>query len=159
MRYYGTIIRWNESRHFGAIREDHSETEVFAPIAAFPESMQPSAGQRVSFQIIKGRRGRDEAQDVRPAMQENYTEPKPLPRPSAGKLLRRIRTFLTAAALTAALSAGSWFGYVSWQSYHAAARAQNELMVDKISEKIQAERRAWRKALENGARNHPLDTY
>ena len=65
MRYYGTITRWNDNRQFGAIREESMGTEVFAPLSAFTTLTRPPAeGQRVSFDIVKGRRGRDEAENI-----------------------------------------------------------------------------------------------
>ena len=65
MRHFGTIIRWNDKRRFGAIREENMGKEIFAPLSAFTMLPHPPAeGQRVSFEIIKGRRGRDEAENI-----------------------------------------------------------------------------------------------
>ena len=66
MRHYGTIAHWNETRKFGAILEEYSQKEVFAPLAAFDRTdPPPTVGERVSFEMTVGRRNRDEAADIR----------------------------------------------------------------------------------------------
>ena len=66
MRHYGTIAHWNEARKFGAILEEYSQKEVFAPLAAFDRTdPPPTVGERVSFEMTVGRRNRDEAADIR----------------------------------------------------------------------------------------------
>ena len=110
MRHYGTIIRWNDNRRFGAIREENMGKEIFAPLSAFTTLPHPPAeGQRVSFEIIKGRRGRDEAENICFASdcigEADFFAPEPEPFKAAfSKLLWII-------PVIALLAAGGWFGW------------------------------------------------
>lgn len=116
MRHYGTIIRWNDNRRFGAIREENMGKEIFAPLSAFTTLPHPPAeGQRVSFEIIKGRRGRDEAENICFASdcigETDFFAPEPEPFKAAfSKLLWII-------PVIALLAAGGWFGWNYWQEY------------------------------------------
>ena len=110
MRYYGTITRWNDTRQFGAIREESMGTEVFAPLSAFTTLTRPPAeGQRVSFDIVKGRRGRDEAENICFSLDcvDEFdffdTEPEPYKK-TFSKLLLII-------PIIALLTAGGWFDW------------------------------------------------
>ncbi|WP_416192572.1 cold-shock protein [Neisseria sp. CCUG12390] len=156
MRYYGTIIRWNESRGFGAIREESTENEIFVPLSAFNgEAEAPFEGQRVSFFITSGRKGREEAQDVRfvddfedlPAFDSDapYRNHGGRPSVAAGVFL--------AAMVCAAIGGGGWYGWQAWQNRQAeeaAATAQkNVSMVNEVAEKMKAERKAWHEAVKS----------
>lgn len=66
MIYQGVIIRWNDERGFGFIRENESTAEVFAHISAFSEKMpRPKQGESVSFTIIEDHsKKRKEAKNI-----------------------------------------------------------------------------------------------
>ncbi|MCP1659685.1 excalibur calcium-binding domain-containing protein [Neisseria perflava] len=151
MRYYGTIIRWNEKRQFGAIREDATGAEIFAPLYAFDSDYVPAEGLRVSFDIAKGRRGRDEAQNIRPAAPDGDMPVRTLFTPNTPSRPRRSYTApLTAMLVLACLAVAGWFGYGYWQDYRAAQLAeQNKVLVDEVADKMKSERRAWMNAVQN----------
>ncbi|ATD65257.1 cold-shock protein [Neisseria weixii] len=121
MRYYGTIVRWNESRRFGAIREESTENEIFVALSAFNGNPDgPFEGQRVSFYLAKGRQGRSEAQDVRfaddfddEAESSFYAAYRKQGCPS------RAGGVLLAILLVAALLGGAWYGWQVWQNHRA----------------------------------------
>lgn len=149
MRHYGTIIRWNDNRKFGAIREENMGKEIFAPLSAFTTLPHPPAkGQRVSFEIIKGRRGRDEAENICFASdcigEADFFAPEPEPFKAAfSKLLWII-------PVIALLAAGGWFGWNYWQEYRRQVQettaAAPVTMVSEVAEKMKAERKAWKDA-------------
>lgn len=67
MRFVGTVRSWNDARGFGFIQADQGGDEVFAHIQAFaPRSGRPQPGQRVSFEVERGRDGRKRARNVAP---------------------------------------------------------------------------------------------
>lgn len=153
MRHYGTLIRWNEQRAFGAILEDSMGIEVFAPQEAFTHAA-PEEGLRVSFQLVKGRRGRDEALNIHPAAddaEEDFfpdddfpvpepkalAEPEPMPR-------GQLRVLLLIAAVAACM-----VGYFCLKPMLEAQRTPEPMpvMVKEVAEQMKAERRAMR----NGA--------
>ena len=146
MRYYGTITRWTANRQFGAIREESMGTEVFAPLSAFTTLTRPPAeGQRVSFDIVKGRRGRDEAENICFSLdcvdEFDFFAPEPEPYKKAfSKLLLLI-------PIIALIAAGGWFGWDYWhkhqQQARAAATTAPETMVEEVAAKMTAERKAW----------------
>lgn len=157
MRYYGTITRWNDNRQFGAIREENMGTEVFAPLSAFTTLTRPPAeGQRVSFDIVKGRRGRDEAENICFSLDcvDEFdffdTEPEPYKK-TFSKLLLII-------PIIALLAAGGWFGWDYWQKYQqqaqAAAAAPPKTMVEEVAAKIKAEREEWLDAVNSRGRTN-----
>lgn len=156
MRYYGTLTRWNERRRFGTILIDNSETEIFAALSAFEEDdYTPIEGQRVSFEITTGRRGRTEASHIRWASSidhdddddENFdTSAAPKTRFGRPSVIP-----LAVLLMIAAIATAGWFGYQYWQKRQAEAR--QKLLVDEVSAQIQAERKAWKDALNN--RNVP----
>lgn len=153
MRHYGTLIRWNKQRAFGAILEESMGIEVFAPQEAFTQAA-PEEGLRVSFQLIKGRRGRDEALNIHPAVEDEeedffpdddftahtpkaLAEPEPLPR-------GQLRVLLLIAAVAACM-----VGYFCLKPMLEAQRTPEPMpvMVKEVAEQMKAERRAMR----NGA--------
>lgn len=146
MRYYGTITRWNDNRQFGAIREESMGTEVFAPLSAFTTLTRPPAeGQRVSFDIVKGRRGRDEAENICFSLdcvdEFDFFAPEPEPYKKAFSRL------LLLIPIIALIAAGGWFGWEYWQKHQqqtqAAATTAPETMVEEVAAKMTAERKAW----------------
>jgi cold shock protein len=59
-RDYGTIQFWSNDRHYGFLRPDHGDRDVFVHGSAFPEGEEPRIGDRVTFEIGADRRpGRD----------------------------------------------------------------------------------------------------
>lgn len=158
MRYYGTIIRWNESRGFGAIREESTASEIFVPLSAFNGDTQaPVEGQRVSFFIISGRKGRDEAQDVRfvddfedlPSFSSDAPYRNQGGRPAAAAGL------FMAVFLCGVLSVAGWYGWQAWQNRQAqaaeAAAQKNVSMVAQVAEQMKADRKAWNEAVKSPA--------
>lgn len=77
MTYQGTIIRWNDERGFGFIREESSTAEIFAHISSFAQrAPRPQTGERVTFTLIDNAKGRKEAKNIR------YLDRPAPPRPS-----------------------------------------------------------------------------
>lgn len=159
MRYYGTIIRWNESRKFGAIKEENTETEVFAPLSAFIGNTEtPAEGQRVSFNIVKGRRGRDEAEEVRFADKfeewADFDANAPYHN-QAGKPLHPAWRTVFGLLLAAFVGSVGWYGWQTWQAHQAAnaeAAARKPVsMVAEVAEQMKAERKAWQEAVKSPA--------
>lgn len=148
MRHYGTLTRWNEKRAFGAILEDSMGIEVFAPREAFTHTV-PEEGLRVSFQLIKGRRGRDEALDIRPAADgaeedffpdDDFTAAES-ETPAESKLLPR--GLLLVLLLIAAVCVTCYF-YLKPMLEAKRTPEPIPVMVKEVAEQMKAERRAMR---------------
>ncbi|WP_165010691.1 excalibur calcium-binding domain-containing protein [Neisseria yangbaofengii] len=160
MRYYGTIVRWNESRRFGAIREESTENEIFVAFSAFNGDTEgPFEGQRVSFYLANGRQGRSEAQDVRfvddfdDASSPSYADYR-----KQGNGSSRAGGVLLTIALVAALLSGGWYGRQAWQSHHTQTvhtTPQPDSMVATIAAQMKAERKAWNQAVKSPASAKP----
>ncbi|ASK26447.1 cold-shock protein [Neisseria chenwenguii] len=150
MRYYGTIIRWNEDRGFGAVCVDNTQIEVFAQISAFATPLElPSEGQRVSFEIEKGRRGRDEARNICLAAEGEGRQP-PAEEDDIEDADSKKSGIIPALLIGFCIvGAAGYFGFQYWQEAHSEAiAARNRLIVDEVHEKITAERKAWQDAVE-----------
>ena len=161
MRYYGTIVRWNESRRFGAIREESTENEIFVALSAFNGHIEgPFEGQRVSFYLAKGRQGRSEAQDVR-FVDDFDDEAESLPHAAYRKQDRspsRAGGVLLAILLGAALLGGAWYGWQAWQDQRAQTvhtTTPPDSMVATIAAQMEAERKAWNQAVKSPASAKP----
>jgi cold shock CspA family protein len=62
MRRHGTLVKWNEARGFGFIAVGQGGAEVFVHVSAFPrDGVAPQPGERVSFELVPGDGGRQEA--------------------------------------------------------------------------------------------------
>lgn len=161
MRYYGTIVRWNESRRFGTIREESTENEIFVALSAFNGHTEgPFEGQRVSFYLAKGRQGRSEAQDVR-FVDDFDDEAESLPHAAYRKQDRspsRAGGVLLAILLGAALLGGAWYGWQAWQDQRAQTvhtTTPPDSMVATIAAQMEAERKAWNQAVKSPASAKP----
>lgn len=152
MRYYGHIIRWNSSRGFGAIREEHSGNEIFAVSSAFEEEPQDILeGQKVSFTIGVDRRGRREAQDIRfteDDWSDNFFKHTGRREPS------RIGNLIMWLIALSALAVMVLLGLRYWQQHQMQAKrsAAQQTMVSEVAREIKEERRAWNKAAKSPRR-------
>jgi cold shock CspA family protein len=64
-RVHGELATWLDSRHFGFLKLDSGEKDVFVGEAAFREhDVAPVRGERYSFRIDTDDRGRRRATDV-----------------------------------------------------------------------------------------------
>lgn len=152
MRHYGTIAHWNEARKFGAILEEYSQKEVFAPLAAFDRTdPPPSIGERVSFEMTIGRRNRDEAADIRymDRFADEEGEDGFFPSETSGSIKK---TALT-AFLAGLIAFGGYYGYhyIAENSGKILPQQQNEIIVKRVAEQIQADRQAWKAAVSDPA--------
>lgn len=65
MRDDGVIRSWNDERGFGFIEPTLGGQEIFVHIKAFPRgATRPTVGQRVSFEVELGARGKKRARKV-----------------------------------------------------------------------------------------------
>lgn len=65
MRFDGVIRSWNDERGFGFIEPTLGGQEIFVHVRAFPRgSERPTVGQRVSFEVELGPRGKKRARKV-----------------------------------------------------------------------------------------------
>lgn len=58
MRFEGTIRNWNDERGFGFIEATQGGEELFVHATAFTGRGRPQAGQRVTFEVASGPRGK-----------------------------------------------------------------------------------------------------
>lgn len=157
MRYHGTIMRWDYELGFGFIKEEQTKAEIFAHIGEFEtENPPPRDGETVSFEIVSNQRGTEEAKNIeylnrrrKPAAVEaesNEDTPKNLNRWLAGMAAALIGIPL--------LGAAGYYGLDYWQTYRA-SQTNNAVVVDEVAEKMMAERRAWKEAVEATEGNGP----
>lgn len=75
MRFEGLIRSWDDERGFGFIEPTLGGQDIFVHIKAFPHgAARPSIGQRVSFEVELGPRGKKRArraEAIRPARRHN----------------------------------------------------------------------------------------
>ncbi|MBR5951205.1 MAG: excalibur calcium-binding domain-containing protein [Actinomycetaceae bacterium] len=62
--FTGTIVKWNDERGFGFIKEDVTGSEIFAHIKDFKKRAVPKVGEKVLFGIGHDKSGRKKACDV-----------------------------------------------------------------------------------------------
>lgn len=150
MRYHGTIMRWDYELGFGFIKEEQTKAEIFAHIGEFEtENPPPRDGETVSFEIVSNQRGTEEAKNIEylnrrrkpaaAAAESSEEAPKNLNRWLAGMAAALIGIPL--------LGAAGYYGLDYWQTYRA-SQAHNAVVVDEVAEKMMAERRAWKEAVE-----------
>ena len=62
MRTHGTLVKWNEERGFGFVSVGQAGAEVFVHVSAFPrDGVRPQVGEMLSFELVPGDGGRQEA--------------------------------------------------------------------------------------------------
>lgn len=149
MRYYGTITRWNSKRGFGAATIEDTGQEIFLALAAFTTLTRlPAEGQHISFNITEGRRGRKEAENVCFALDcaDCFDVLVPPPEnPLAGK---QAIIGLIAVIFVCGIFATLWYGlHFSDNTPEEPAIKKQETMVHEVAAKIEAERKAWRDAV------------
>ena len=157
MRHYGTIAHWNEARKFGAILEEYSQKEVFAPLAAFDRTdPPPTVGERVSFEMTVGRRNRDEAADIR-YMDRFADEEEDGFQAEASDSVKK--TALT-AFIAGLIAFGGYYGYhyVAENSDKIIPHQQNEVIVKQVAEQIHADRQAWKAAVSGSGHGKAVKT-
>lgn len=157
MRHYGTIAHWNEARKFGAILEEYSQKEVFAPLAAFDRTdPPPTVGERVSFEMTVGRRNRDEAADIR-YMDRFADEEEGGFQAEASDSVKK--TALT-AFIAGLIAFGGYYGYhyVAENSGKIIPHQQNEVIVKQVAEQIHADRQAWKAAVSGSGHGKAVKT-
>ncbi|WP_373740769.1 excalibur calcium-binding domain-containing protein [Neisseria sp.] len=147
MRYYGTIIRWNKERGFGAVADESGEKEYFAPLSAFEEqSPLPEEGRRVSFEITVGRRGREEAENIRyPG--EGELAAHSLFKDGKKSLPPALRKLLTALPVACAVAVGIWFAKPYLSGITLYKKHTEEVTAEKVAKEIMKEREAWKQAV------------
>ena len=65
MRLTGTLRTWNDERGFGFIAPTHGGAELFVHVSAFPrDGTRPTAGEKLSYELGRGRDGRQQAMNV-----------------------------------------------------------------------------------------------
>ena len=62
--FTGTVVKWNDERGFGFIKEDVTGTEIFAHINDFKKRSVPKVGEKVIFGVGHDKSGRKKACDV-----------------------------------------------------------------------------------------------
>ena len=151
MRYYGTITRWNNKRGFGAATIEDTGQEIFLALAAFTTLTRlPAEGQHISFNITEGRRGRKEAENVCFALDcadcfDVLVPPPENPCRQTSHHRPDCRIFV--CSIFAAL----WYGlHFSDNTPGEPVVKKQETMVHEVAAKIEAERKAWRDAV-NGS--------
>lgn len=157
MRHYGTIAHWNEARKFGAILEEYSQKEVFAPLAAFDRTdPPPTVGERVSFEMTVGRRNRDEAADIRYMDRFADEEEDGFQAEASGSVKK---TALT-AFIAGLIAFGGYYGYhyVAENSSKIIPHQQNEVIVKQVAEQIHADRQAWKAAVSGSGHGKAVKT-
>ena len=155
MRYYGTITRWNSKRGFGAatIEDTGQENLFFAPCRLYHP--YPPSGRRAThlLQHHRGRRGRKEAENVCFALDcaDCFDVLVPPPeKPLAGK---QAIVGLIAVIFVCSIFAALWYGlHFSDNTLEEPAVKKQETMVHEVAAKIEAERKAWRDAVNGNNR-------
>ena len=65
-RLHGTLVSWHDARHFGFLRPDRADKDVFVGEAAFRAAdIVPVFDERYSFATELDERGRRRATDIR----------------------------------------------------------------------------------------------
>ena len=157
MRHYGTIAHWNEARKFGAILEEYSQKEVFAPLAAFDRTdPPPTVGERVSFEMTVGRRNRDEAADIRYMDRFADEEEDGFQAETSDSVKKTAFT----AFIAGLIAFGGYYGYhyVAENSSKIIPHQQNEVIVKQVAEQIHADRQAWKAAVSGSGHGKAVKT-
>lgn len=151
MRYYGTIIRWNKERGFGAVADESGEKEYFAPLSAFEEQDPlPEEGRSVSFEITVGRRGREEAENIRyPG--DGELAARSFFKDGKKSLPPAIRKLLFTLPVVCAVAVGIWFAKPYLSGINLYKKHTEEVTAEKVAKEIMKEREAWKQAVSSPA--------
>ena len=116
----GTLRSWNEERGFGFIAPTNGGAEIFVHVSAFArDGTKPSVGEKLSYELDRGRDGKPQAAKV-VRIAVGATRPPKVERPTASKSNTSwVGVLVTVAVLAAA---GTW-GYKQF----AASRHRSEL--------------------------------
>ncbi|MFC3875448.1 excalibur calcium-binding domain-containing protein [Neisseria musculi] len=149
MRYHGTIMRWDYELGFGFIKEEQTKAEIFAHIGEFEtENPPPRDGETVSFEIVSNQRGTEEAKNIEYLNRRQPAAAAAEPNENSPKNLNRWLAGMAAALVgIPLLGAAGYYGLDYWQTYRA-GQTNNAVVVDEVAEKMLAERRAWKEAVE-----------
>lgn len=63
-RKHGTVIRWNDDKGFGFIRNDHDNSEIFFHIRDYRGKQRPEIGEKIFFILDADKQGRPCAKNV-----------------------------------------------------------------------------------------------
>ncbi|WP_416192130.1 cold shock domain-containing protein [Neisseria sp. CCUG12390] len=138
MRYLGKIVRWNDERGFGFIKDVQTDKEYFVHISEFAvQQPRPQENEEVSFTLIKGNQGKLAAGAVeyvrRPQAQVKRT------------VRGKKRTSANVSVLPLAcigillLAFGGYFVFQQWQDRKAASVKTSS--VAEVAEKMKQERK------------------
>ena len=152
MRYYGTITRWNNKRGFGAATIEDTGQEIFLALAAFTTLTRlPAEGQHISFNITEADAAAKKPKtSASPSIAPTASMSSSLPpeKPLAGK---QAIIGLIAVIFVCSIFATLWYGlHFSDNTPEEPAVKKQETMVHEVAAKIEAERKAWRDAV-NGS--------
>lgn len=154
MRYNGTIMRWDYELGFGFIKEEQTKAEIFAHIDEFETaSPPPRDGETVSFEIVSNRRGTEEAKNIEylNRRRKSAAVAAEFEKDSPKNLSRWLAGMAAAIIGIPMLGAAGYYGLDYWQT-HRTGKAGNAVVVDEVAEKMMAERRAWKEAVESAGR-------
>ncbi|MDO4641147.1 MAG: cold shock domain-containing protein [Neisseria sp.] len=137
--YYGKIVRWDDDRGFGFIREERSTAEVFVHISAFTASMpRPNVGERVIFDIVNTKTGRKEAKHV------VYLDRVLEGRQSKGQSLGRRRSkYNNNHIVGVLLLIGVVIALFLFFDYRRNNRLKEPVTVEQVAERMAAERQSY----------------
>nr|WP_314256341.1 DUF1294 domain-containing protein [uncultured Devosia sp.] len=99
MRKSGILVQWNNQGGYGFVREDEAGRDFYVHISTLAENHRPRIGDKLSFEIGKGRKGKPVAQAV------TIVETTPAPQPTLRDMkppahISRFRLGLRTAAAT-----------------------------------------------------------
>lgn len=64
MRKSGTLVQWNNQGGYGFVREDGTGRDYYVHVSTLADAGRPRIGDKLNFEIGKGRKGRPVAQAV-----------------------------------------------------------------------------------------------